>query len=76
MSKELLDEGVELVFLDESDEPVDDLTVLDGDDGGHGLDVVVQGQVWQVVDVDHCQMDLSVCALDGCLKPESVTIKM
>jgi len=45
MSKELLDEGVELVFLDESDEPVDDLTVLDGDDGGHGLDVVVQGQV-------------------------------
>jgi len=69
MSKELLDEGVELVFLDESDEPVDDLTVLDGDDGGHGLDVVVQGQVRQVVDVDHCQMDLSVCALDGCLKP-------
>ena len=67
---QVADECPELVLVEESDELVDLLAVLDGDDGGDGLDAEVEGEVAQLVDVHDGQVDLALSRGDCCVQSE------
>ena len=62
---QLFDESFEFIFVEEANEFIDGFAAFDGDDGGHGLDLMVQGQVGELVNVDDGQMDFTLGGGNG-----------
>merc|ERR1719222_378001 len=65
---QIFNEGRELVLLEQAHKPVDHLPLLDRNNSGHSIDIVLHGKLGQVVDVDNGKIDSALLSGDGGVK--------
>ena len=65
---QIFNKGRELVLLEQAHKPVDHLPLLDRDNSGHSIDIVLHGKLGQVVDVDNGKVDSALLSGDGGVK--------